>query len=52
MSDNHNKMVRSLRKWCSTSFEEHPMLSVKYLYNLSDIPTRSIIVKEENGKKK
>lgn len=52
MSDNHNKVVRSLRKWCSTSFEEHPMLSVKYLYNLSDIPTRSIIVKEENGKKK
>lgn len=52
MEKEHNKTIKSLRKWCSESFEKQSVLSTKYLYTLSDIPSRSIVTKEENGKKK
>lgn len=34
----HHKTITSLRKWASDSFENHAVLSTKYLQNLCDIP--------------
>lgn len=40
----------SLRKWSAESFEKHAVLSTKYLFQLSDIPTRGVSYDEKEKK--